>query len=86
MTESRARKVLPAGLSAVWRKGRVHFQHALLVQALAELEHYGDTGLVVRDSAIADMRMRGSFAQAPPLLLPVRRKTQGAVTEMAKSR
>ena len=32
-----------------------------LAQALAEFERYGDTGLVVRDPAIAALKVHGSF-------------------------
>lgn len=87
-------QALPVGNVAAWRKGRVNFQDAPLAQALAEFERYGDTGLVVRDPAVAAMRVGGSFdlreassfAQALPLLLPVRLKTAGGVTEIVKAR
>lgn len=89
-----APQALPVGNVAAWRKGRVNFQDAPLAQALAEFERYGDTGLVVRDPAVAAMRVGGSFdlreassfAQALPLLLPVRLKTAGGVTEIVKAR
>lgn len=89
-----APQALPVGNVAAWRKGRVNFQDAPLAQALAEFERYGDTGLVVRDPAVAAMRVGGSFdlreassfAQALPLLLPVRLKSAGGVTEIVKAR
>lgn len=89
-----APQALPVGHVAAWRKGRVNFQDAPLAQALAEFERYGETRLVVRDPAVAAMRVGGSFdlreatsfAQALPLLLPVRLKTEGGVTEIVMAR
>ena len=65
---------------APWREGRVTFTGTSLAQALAELERYGDTGLFVRDPAVAALRVQGSFdvrhldafARSLPQVLPVR--------------
>lgn len=50
-----------AGGFAPWRNSRVSFVDAPLGQALAELERYGDTGLTVRDPAVAALRLSGTF-------------------------
>lgn len=83
----------PEGVAA-WRTGRVSFNDTPLDQALAEFERYGDTGLLVRDPAVAALRLGGSFelrqvgafAQALPYLLPVRLARRGAVTEIVAAR
>ncbi|WP_300759229.1 FecR domain-containing protein [Janthinobacterium sp.] len=70
---------LPPDSVAPWRKGRVTVDNLPLGQLLAEFERYGDTGLVVRDPAVARLRIGGSFsltqldgfAAALPQLLPV---------------
>lgn len=72
----------PVALEAVaaWRQGRIEFNDTPLAEAIAELERYGDTGLVVRDPAVAALRLGGSvdlsrlgsFVQALPHLLPIR--------------
>jgi transmembrane sensor len=70
---------LAPGSVAPWRDGRVTFDNVPLGAALAEFERYGDTGLVVRDPAVASLRIGGSFslaqlgrfATALPQLLPV---------------
>lgn len=79
-----------AGGVAAWRQGRVSFTDTPLAQALAEFERYGDTGLVVRNPAVGALRLGGSFslhqvgtfAQALPVLLPVRLERRGSVTEV----
>jgi len=81
---------LEAAAVAPWRDGRVSFEDTPLAQALAELERYGDTRLVIRDPAVAalriggsfDLRHLGSFAQALPQLLPVRLQPRDGVTEI----
>ncbi|MFT3815617.1 MAG: FecR domain-containing protein [Acidovorax sp.] len=75
---------------ADWRRGRVSFNDIPLAQALAELERYGDTGLIVRDPAVGALRLGGSFdlremrtfAQALPSLLPVRLEWHGEQFEV----
>lgn len=70
---------LPPDSVAPWRKDRVTVDNLPLGQVLAEFERYGDTGLVVRDPAVARLRIGGSFsltqldgfAAALPHLLPV---------------
>ena len=81
---------IAAGGVAAWRQGRVSFTDTPLAQALAEFERYGDTGLVVRDPAVGALRLGGSFslrelgtfAQALPVLLPVRLERRGGATEV----
>lgn len=48
------------GSIALWRKGLVRFENTPLADALAELERYGTTGLVVHDPAVAALRIGGS--------------------------
>ncbi|UQV48021.1 FecR domain-containing protein [Janthinobacterium lividum] len=75
---------------APWRAGRVTFDNVPLNAALAEFERYGDTGLVVRDPAVASLRIGGSFsltqlgrfAAALPQLLPVQIVRDGAASEI----
>lgn len=75
---------------AAWRKGRISFNDTPLAQALAELERYGHTGLVVRDPAVGalrlggsfDVRQIGTFVQALPQLLPVRLERRAGMTEI----
>jgi transmembrane sensor len=64
-----------------------------LAEALAEFERYGPTGLVVRDPAVARLRVGGSFQlrrldlflHALPRLLPVRLERRGGVTEIVRA-
>ncbi|WP_234266268.1 FecR family protein [Hydrogenophaga sp. NFH-34] len=81
---------VPADGIAPWRERRVSFVDVPLAQALAELERYRPTGLVVRDPAVAALRLSGSFdpmaagalRQALPRVLPVRLREQDGVTEV----
>ena len=81
---------LAPGSVAPWRNGRVTFDNVPLGAALAEFERYGDTGLAVRDPAVARLRIGGSFsltqldrfAAALPQLLPVHVVRDGAVSEI----
>lgn len=85
--------VSPAAV-APWRNGRISFTDASLAEALAEFERYGDTGLLLRDPAVAALRFGGSFdvqqvrsfTQALPQLLPVRLVQTGASTEIVSKR
>ncbi|MET3493532.1 FecR family protein [Variovorax boronicumulans] len=51
---------------APWRDNRLSFDNAQLDQVLAELERYGDTRLVIRDAAVASLRVTGTFNPARP--------------------
>ena len=81
---------LAPGSVAPWRDGRITFDNVPLGAALAEFERYGDTGLAVRDPAVAQLRIGGSFslakldrfAAALPQLLPVHVVRDGAVSEI----
>ena len=83
----------PAG-AMPWREGRVNFDRTPLGQAVAEFERYGATGLVIKDPAVAALRVNGSFdlrqadafSQTLPLVLPVQLRARGGETEIiAKS-
>lgn len=81
--------VSTAGI-APWRDNRVSFDNARLDQVLAELARYGDTGLLVRDPAVAALRVTGtfnpvrpdSFAAVLPQAAPVRLRAIGGVREI----
>ena len=81
--------VSPAGV-APWREGRISFDDTPLSAVLAEFERYGDTGLVIRDPAVAQLAMTGIFDPARldnflrllPRALPVRLRSEGGVTEI----
>lgn len=81
--------VSPAGV-APWREGRISFDDTPLSAVLAEFERYGDTGLVIRDPAVARLAMTGIFDPARldnflrllPRALPVRLHSEGGVTEI----
>ena len=85
---------IAAGAVAPWRRGRIEFDDTPLVEALAELERYGNTGLVVHDPEVAAMRLGGSFdltrlavfAQALPVLLPVKLEDRGGQVEIVRRR
>lgn len=75
---------------ASWRDGRISFDQTPLAQAVAEFERYVDTGLVIRDPAVASLPVGGSyelrqlqrFVEALPQVLPVRLVRQGRETEI----
>ena len=81
---------LAPGSVAPWRDGRITFDNVPLGAALAEFERYGDTGLAVRDPAVAQLRIGGSFSLAQldrfaatlPQLLPVHVVRDGGVSEI----
>jgi transmembrane sensor len=81
---------VPASAIAAWRNGRISFDQTPLAQAIAEFERYGPTGLVVRDPAVAELPVGGSysvhqwqrFAAALPLVLPVRLEPHGDRTDI----
>lgn len=47
--------------AGAWREGRINFNNTPLGQALAEFERYGNTQLVIRDPAVAALKVQGSF-------------------------
>ncbi|QBI04813.1 hypothetical protein EYF70_03470 [Pseudoduganella albidiflava] len=75
---------------APWHTRRTSFENATLAQVLAAFERYGDTGLRVRDPAVARLRVTGTFdllrpdrfAQLLPRALPVRLASAGGETEI----
>lgn len=87
-------QVRTVGTGSQWREGRVNFDDVPLSEALAEFERYGDTHVVVRDPAVAALRLSGSFdlrhfdafARALPQVLPVRLRQQGAQVEVVSAR
>lgn len=94
--ESDARGVLaavsgvPGEGIAPWQAHRLSFVDTPLSRALAELERYGSTGLVVNDPAVAALRLSGTFdprdartlRRALPSALPVRLKEAGSAAEV----
>lgn len=85
---------VPGDGIAPWREHRVSFVDTPLGHALAELERYGNTGLVLRDPAVAALRLSGTFnprdartlRRVLPSALPVRLQEQGGATEILPSR
>ncbi|MBO9645587.1 MAG: FecR domain-containing protein [Pseudacidovorax sp.] len=81
---------VPGDGIAPWRANRVSFVNTPLGEALAELERYGSTGLVVRDPAVAALRLSGTFDprdirtlyRVLPIALPVRLRPFGGGTEL----
>lgn len=75
---------------APWRDSRVSFDDVPLQQVLAEFERYGDSGMTVRDPAVAAMRITGTFdprrldnfRRVLPQALPVRLAQSGGLTEI----
>ena len=75
---------------APWREQRVSFVDVPLSQALAELERYRPTGLVVHDAKVAALRLSGTFDpmmvsvlhKALPRVLPVRLEARHGITEV----
>lgn len=79
---------------APWRDSRISFDDVPLQQVLAEFARYGDSGMTVRDPAVAAMRITGSFdprrldnfRRVLPQALPVRLSRSGDVTEIVSIR
>lgn len=79
---------------APWRDNRVSFDNTRLDQVLAELERYGDTRLVIRDAAVASLRVTGtfnparpdSFVRVLPQAAPVRLREADGLTEIVRAR
>ncbi len=71
---------VPLGAALAWRSGRVVLSDLPLGEAVREFERYVDTGLLIRDPAVAALRLNGSFdlrqteafKRALPQVLPVR--------------
>ncbi|MET0265638.1 MAG: FecR domain-containing protein [Duganella sp.] len=88
-------QVEAAGI-APWREGRISFDNTPLGQVLAELGRYSSTGLLVRDPAVAALRITGTFdphrpdnfRRMLPKVLPVtlQRDGDGAMTEIMARR
>ena len=78
---------------APWRDNRVSFDNTRLDQVLAELERYGNTRLLVRDPAVASLRITGtfnptrldSFAKVLPQAAPVRLREAAGVMEIVRA-
>lgn len=85
---------VPAGGIAPWRAQRISFVDVPLSQALAELERYGPTGLVLRGPEVAALRLSGTFdtqaadtlRKALPRVLPVRLRERDGQTEVLLAR
>ena len=75
---------------APWQNRRLSFYDTTLSSALAELERYGPTGLVIRDPAVAALRVTGTvdlnrvhdFTRSLPRVLPIRLEARGSTTEV----
>ncbi|MCW1872943.1 FecR domain-containing protein (plasmid) [Erwinia sp. INIA-01] len=78
-----ARTTLPADSIAAWRDDRIVLDNTRLDMALAEFARYGDVSIKPGSSAVAALRVSGSFdtdragsfAKSLPLVLPVKIKT-----------
>lgn len=76
--------------ASAWYAGRVVFDGTPLAEAIAEIERYVDTGLVIADPTVASLRLNGSFdlrqahtfKRVLPLALPVRLVERGHVTDI----
>jgi transmembrane sensor len=85
---------LPPAAFALWREHRVRFDNTRLDQALEELARYRDPQLVVRDPAVAALRVTGvfdprdpaTFRRVLPLSLPVKLKPGGEEAEVVLAR
>ncbi|MGJ7530689.1 FecR family protein [Variovorax sp. GB1P17] len=79
---------------APWRGNRVNFDNTPLTMAVAELERYGSTGLLVRDPAVAALRVTGSvdvrrvgdFVRSLPQVLPVQLEPREGAVEVESRR
>ena len=75
---------------AGWREGRLSFENATLAHVLREFERYGATGLVLKDSRTAALRLTGTFnphqldnfRRVLPQVLPVRLQSRGELIEI----
>lgn len=62
---------VPQDGMAAWQTQRLSFVDVPLGQALAELERYRSTGLLVRDPAVAALRLSGTFDPMNPASLRI---------------
>lgn len=85
---------IPPDAVAPWRNYRISFVDTPLGQALAELGRYVDTGLVIRDARVAELRISGSFdprqvdalKRLLPHALPVRLVSVDGAAEIVPAR
>ncbi|MBK1679208.1 FecR family protein [Rhodocyclus tenuis] len=85
---------IPPEAVAPWRNYRISFLDTPLGQALAELGRYVDTGLVIRDARVAELRISGSFdprqmdalKRLLPHALPVRLVSVEGAAEIVPAR
>lgn len=78
---------------APWREGRVSFHDIPLAHVLAEFERYGPSRFLIRDPAVAALRLTGTFnpryldnfARVLPQVLPVRLHENAGMTEIISS-
>lgn len=85
--------VSTAGI-APWRNNRLSFDNARLDRVLSELQRYGDTRLVIRDPAVASLRVTGTFnpsqpdgfIQVLPQAAPVRLRDADGMTEIMSAK
>ncbi|WP_394790987.1 FecR family protein [Rhodoferax sp.] len=87
--------VLPVPVSGIapWRDGRVSFDNLRLDRAVAELARYRDPQLLIRDEAVAALRITGvfdpldpaTFKRVLPQSLPVRLKDVQGVMEVVRA-
>lgn len=84
--------VSAAGI-APWREGRISFHDLPLAHVLAEFERYGPPRFLIRDPAVAALRLTGTFnpryldnfARVLPQVLPVRLRENAGMTEIISS-
>lgn len=85
---------VPATGVAPWRESRISFDNTPLNQALTEFGRYGPVHLMVRDPAVAALRVTGTFdprrldnfSRILPQVLPVRLRELGGEAEIVSSR
>ncbi len=89
--EGRAAVLRPAGpVAGDWREGRIEFASATLSEAVAEMNRYRRTPIVVSDPKVGRMRVSGvfytgessGFLTALPLTHPVSVRTEGEVVRI----
>lgn len=76
---------VPARDLTSWREGRIRFDETPLPEAVAEMNRYSDTRIVLADARLADIRVSGvfrpgqsnTFVSALTELFPVRAADQG---------
>ncbi len=76
-----------------WRRGRVYFSETPLREAVADMNRYTQTRLVITSPGVADMPVSGvfragsseSFARALSLAYPLRVQARGDVIEISQN-